>query len=297
MIRLPGAKLTKSDALVSVIIPARNNADTIERCLRSICEQTYKNLEILVWDDCSGDNTFDIAKHFGDPRISAHRGEHWGAPAYARNRLMDIASGDFIAWQDADDVSHPQRLEYQLIAMVAARAGLCYVSKQYFKEEGEIPHLHYDAITLNCLGGGGTIPSAVIVARPRIPLCEFMLMRHEYVWARLAGYVFSRIIVMDQLYFYSAEPRPARYALAHKDQEHNLYDFALQASAVRRFCGYGEKLVAKAARHTEKALAKLGIQYRGDQIAVQSQRIEGKMKRCPDPGFIQTHMFQRMDSK
>jgi glycosyltransferase involved in cell wall biosynthesis len=102
--------------LVSVIMPAYGAEDTIEMAIRSVCEQTYRNLEIIVVDDCSPDSTFDIACRLAerDSRILPIRRKENGGAYPARNRGLALARGDFITTHDADDWSHPQKLERQL---------------------------------------------------------------------------------------------------------------------------------------------------------------------------------------
>ena len=105
----------KCVAKISVIVPAFNCADTIATSLRSICEQTWQNLEILVVDDASTDDTADRIATLAerDRRIRLIRlKENVGAYA-ARNTALAAASGDLVTCQDADDWSHPERLQRQ----------------------------------------------------------------------------------------------------------------------------------------------------------------------------------------
>jgi hypothetical protein len=100
---------------ISVIIPAFNCADTIHTSLRSICEQTWRNLEILVVDDASTDDTADRVATFTkrDGRIRLIRLEENVGAYAARNTALAAASGDLVTCQDADDWSHPERLQRQ----------------------------------------------------------------------------------------------------------------------------------------------------------------------------------------
>ncbi len=107
---------------VSVIVPAYKASTCIETALRSLCAQTHWNLEIIVVDDASPDDTFDKIKALAqnDPRIiPVQQPENKGAYA-ARNRGLEIACGDFITTHDADDWSHPQKISTQLQALAEA---------------------------------------------------------------------------------------------------------------------------------------------------------------------------------
>ncbi|HMF30539.1 MAG TPA: glycosyltransferase [Candidatus Lokiarchaeia archaeon] len=100
--------------LVSVIIPTYNRAQLITETLNSVLQQTYQNLEIIVVDDGSNDNTEEIVKSINDSRIAYYWQENSGLPASARNLGISHADGDFIAFLDSDDIWLPNKLEIQL---------------------------------------------------------------------------------------------------------------------------------------------------------------------------------------
>ena len=98
---------------VSVLIIARNAAETMGKAVQSMLNQSMGTFELLVYDDASEDDTEACIKAFSDVRIRLISGrEHKGIPA-ARNILLREARGRYIAWLDADDWSFPQRLEQQ----------------------------------------------------------------------------------------------------------------------------------------------------------------------------------------
>jgi len=114
--------------LISVIIPTHNEAPTLEVAVRSIMEQTYKNLEIIVADDWSTDATQQIIKTLvkEDPRIryirtptenqnkTDWRGTNISVGYDVRNYAMESSRGDWITFQDADDASLLNRVAVQL---------------------------------------------------------------------------------------------------------------------------------------------------------------------------------------
>jgi glycosyltransferase involved in cell wall biosynthesis len=104
-----------AEPLVSVIIPAFNAEDTINSTLRSVRAQTYRELEILVIDDGSSDNTAALVDaHIRlDPRIRLLRQENAGVAA-ARNLGIAQAKGEFVAPIDADDLWRPTKIEEEL---------------------------------------------------------------------------------------------------------------------------------------------------------------------------------------
>jgi GT2 family glycosyltransferase len=101
--------------LVSVLIPAYNAASTLAETLASVCGQTYWNLDIIVVDDGSADDTVALATRLSqeDPRIRLLRQDNAGVAA-ARNLALQHAAGPLVAPVDADDLWHPAKIERQV---------------------------------------------------------------------------------------------------------------------------------------------------------------------------------------
>ena len=102
------------EPLVSVIIPTYNRADYLKLALKSVLEQTYKNIEVIVADDGSTDNTAEVVADFNDPRIKYFYQKNTGLPAATRNLGLQEASGELIAFLDSDDMWLPKKLEIQV---------------------------------------------------------------------------------------------------------------------------------------------------------------------------------------
>lgn len=102
----------ESNPVVSVVIPAYNDARFIGQALRSVLAQTYRSLDIVVVDDGSTDETAEIARSF-EPRVRVFRQANSGAAA-ARNHGLTLAKGEYVAFLDADDFWHPRKTELQL---------------------------------------------------------------------------------------------------------------------------------------------------------------------------------------
>ena len=88
---------------VSVIVNFHNSEKYIKECLNSILNQTYKNLEIILWDNCSDDNTYEIIKNFKDIRIKYFFNKKKDPLYKARNDAISNSTGDLIAFLDSDD--------------------------------------------------------------------------------------------------------------------------------------------------------------------------------------------------
>lgn len=100
---------------VSVIIPTYNREKTILRALQSVLDQTYTNLEVLIIDDDSTDSTAEIVNSISDERVKYIVLEKNGGPSNARNIGAQMASGEWIAFQDSDDCWHKDKLEVQMV--------------------------------------------------------------------------------------------------------------------------------------------------------------------------------------
>ena len=105
---------------VSVIVPVYNSCEYIGSTLDSIINQDFKSFELIVIDDCSRDHTFQLICEWAekDHRILALRNDVNSGVAKTRNRGIDLAKGQYIAFLDSDDLWLPKKLEKQLGFMV-----------------------------------------------------------------------------------------------------------------------------------------------------------------------------------
>lgn len=99
---------------VTVLIPVHNAENFIKDTIQSILNQTFNNLEILIIDDFSTDNSIKIIRQIKDRRIRIIQNKKNLGISDSLNKGLDSALGDFIARMDADDIAMPQRIERQL---------------------------------------------------------------------------------------------------------------------------------------------------------------------------------------
>ena len=100
-----------NNPLVSVVVPAYNQAEFLHETISSVLDQTYSNFEIIVIDDDSPDHTAEVVKQFDDSRIRYFvHSENYGLPA-SSNTGIKASSGEIIALLDADDKFHPEKLQ------------------------------------------------------------------------------------------------------------------------------------------------------------------------------------------
>lgn len=119
--------MTTSEArpTVSVIIPVYNRRERLRRCIKSVLEQTWSDLEVIVVDDGSADCPGEVVESFRDSRVRIISQKNRGAGA-ARNRGIDSANGRFVAFLDSDDTFNPYHLEKSVAAERASPGVVVY---------------------------------------------------------------------------------------------------------------------------------------------------------------------------
>lgn len=117
-----------SPPLVSIIIPTYNCVGLISETIISVLEQSVRDWELILVDDCSTDGTQELLSSYSkvDPRIQFFSlSNNSGRPAVPRNFGLEIARGEFIAFLDADDIWHRQKLEIQLSFLQKYHCNFC----------------------------------------------------------------------------------------------------------------------------------------------------------------------------
>lgn len=99
--------------LVSILIPVYNSEKWIAETINSSINQTWSNKEIIIVDDGSTDNTLQIAREFQSKSLMVITQKTNRGASAARNNALSYAQGDYIQWLDADDLLHPNKIEYQ----------------------------------------------------------------------------------------------------------------------------------------------------------------------------------------
>lgn len=122
---------------VSIIIPTYNSQKTIEETIASVQQQSFTDYEIIIIDDGSQDNTVAVIKNIVEPRLQLFVYENGGV-ATARNRGISQATGEFIAFLDADDLWSPDKLASQVAALSQnPQSKVVYSWTKYIDEQGK----------------------------------------------------------------------------------------------------------------------------------------------------------------
>lgn len=108
--------MQKNKPLVSVLMTAYNAEDYIESAIQSILDQTYKNFEFIIVEDCSKDNTWKIIEKFSkkDKRVKTVKNKKNLKAGESSNKAIPLCKGKYIIRMDADDWSYPDRIEKQV---------------------------------------------------------------------------------------------------------------------------------------------------------------------------------------
>lgn len=155
--------------MVSVIIPTYNREKLIIRSINSVLNQTYSDLEVLVIDDCSTDNTQQVIKTIVDSRLRYIRlSENKGACA-ARNIGISLAKGDVVAFQDSDDEWDDNKLKEQIDVLLRNDADMCICKMQTLNANGdfikETPDIPLEEMTFERLLYGNFISTQMLVVK------------------------------------------------------------------------------------------------------------------------------------
>ncbi len=129
--------ICKENELISVIIPSYNRAHIISKSIESVLGQTYKNIELIVVDDGSSDNTEKELKKIADDRFKYVMLEKNSGMCAARNAGTNVAKGSYIAIHDSDDIWDLEKLEKQYEHMKITDSDLSFCKMRRINMEGK----------------------------------------------------------------------------------------------------------------------------------------------------------------
>jgi len=164
---------------ITIIIPTYNRADLIIRSVNSILNQSYDNFKIIIVDDCSTDNTKEIILPLTHTQqVLYYKTERNFGPATARNLGAQIADTEWIAFNDSDDVWHPDKLQKQIdYSLSRPECDLIYTGYRGIHHNGVITTTP-DRDTISILEGD--IYSSLLV-RNSIGAPTILVRRDEYI--------------------------------------------------------------------------------------------------------------------
>lgn len=148
------SKIIEDNRLVSIIMTTYKRDPLLNAAINSILNQTYRNLELIIVDDCSPDDNFSNLEQLAreDQRIRVFQMEENGGTYVAKNFGMTKAKGDFIGFMDSDDYCHAQRIEFQMSSM-EEHPSVMGITHDYFRidESSDIEFRGIGALRMACI--------------------------------------------------------------------------------------------------------------------------------------------------
>jgi glycosyltransferase involved in cell wall biosynthesis len=243
--------------LVSVIIPTYNRADTIERAVQSVLDQTYREMELIVVDDGSTDNTEDVLRPYSGKIILIKQDN--AGPSAARNAGIAAAKGAAFAFLDSDDVWLPEKVELQV---------------------------------RNLLRGGTAVPCCICNASFSPPLDGFQTSfgisgitcrEKEGIWINPADVLVTRFLLFNQVVLVRREAVAKAGGFNSRLRLLEDYDLALRLSLMGPWGLISEPLVLK-----DNSTRGLGV----EAMAVKDQTFLIKSKIDLLESFLSNHLAQ-----
>jgi glycosyltransferase involved in cell wall biosynthesis len=143
--------LNAKNDLISVLVCMYNSSKTIKETISSIQNQTYKNIEIVVMDDESKDNSYDIVEEMAkeDERIKLYKKENQKCVAYTRNALLDKINGKYYVFVDSDDIVSPKFIEFLYFTIIDKNVDVAVCGFTLLKEVVNRPIYLFDSVQDN----------------------------------------------------------------------------------------------------------------------------------------------------
>ncbi len=120
---------------VSILMNCYNAGNYLSESIESVLAQTYKNWEIILWDNQSVDDSKSIALSYADERIKYYLADNHSDLGTARARAFQKVTGDYIAFLDVDDIWMPQKLEKQIKVFENEEIGICFSNTIFFNQK------------------------------------------------------------------------------------------------------------------------------------------------------------------
>ena len=201
--------LNKEAALVSVLVPNRNHARYLGECISSALHQTYTNLEVLVGDNQSDDNSLEVALEIKDARVRVISYPH-NILNKTYDLLLDLARGEYVITLCADDVIAPTFIEKAVSLMESNREiGFVHCERDYIDQFGEKTHLSYFFNSSFMCAGSEVAPiflmtdiaqpAQCVMRRRTLDLCEGFSAEFDHVNAD-RGLWFKLSLASDYAY-------------------------------------------------------------------------------------------------
>lgn len=244
--------------LISIITPAYNASKVIEETVNSVLAQTFNDWEMIIVDDCSTDNTYELALKLAksDKRIKVLKNEKNSGVAVTRNVALDSAQGKYIAFLDSDDMWMPNKLSVQFEYMEKNDLAFTYTSYQIYdsntKQKGKVISVP-DSMTAKRIYSNTAIAClTVMVNREKVGMFHMPNIIHaedQSTWQDILNRGYIGVGINENLALYrvgNASLTSNKFNAAKKQWEvyRNHHKFSFVKSAYY-FIGYAINAVYK----------------------------------------------------
>lgn len=197
--------------LVSICLPSYNHGAYIKECIDSILAQTHQEWQLIIVDDCSNDDSFQIIQSYSDHRIYTYRNKINMGAETTLNECIKHAKGEFIAIINSDDSWYPQKLEFQIKAL--QNADICFTNAKIIGEDSLGPfggnpkwdriqwlqQLYYNG---NCLCHSSVLVKKEVYEKVGLYNPQYTQLPDYDMWVRMLVAGFKITLLEDKLVSY-----------------------------------------------------------------------------------------------
>lgn len=242
--------------LISVVIPTHNRSLMLNRAIESVLKQTYSNLEIIIVDDASTDDTERLVLQYEDPRISYIKIKDSKGANFARNTGVRSSNGEYVAFLDDDDIWFPNKLFLQVQMLKKnSKLGLVYTGIEVVTEGEDIRYsikpkfngdISKNILIDNCIGTTSTVVLRRKIFEKAGGFDEKLPQLQDYdLWIRVAQICEVDFISDNLIYYYvhqsirqltsSADKNKSAIEYIDKKYAHLINELPLKLQR-KRFC-------------------------------------------------------------
>ncbi|MCY4227879.1 MAG: glycosyltransferase family 2 protein [Gammaproteobacteria bacterium] len=197
---------------VSVIIPCYNSSSYVTKAVESALNQTYGNLEVIVVDDASTDDTCDVVRKIADPRVTLIQRTENGSCGAARNSAIPLVTGRYIAFLDSDDCWLPDKISVQIKQMQDSSASFSCTNYIAVRLNRQMLVKMPEEINYQCLLKGNVIHVSTVVYDSmklgKIYMPELRMAEDFATWLNLLKVCETALVIRE----------PLAYCARRKDQ-------------------------------------------------------------------------------
>ena len=259
--------MPNDSAMISVIVPVYNRAHLVTKTVASILGQTYRNIEIILINDGSTDDSLEIiqALQLGNPGVIHIIDQENQGQTIARNQGIKKANGKYIAFLDSDDLWLPDKLEHQ-IPLFDQGVGLVYGGVEFINECGETTgfdpcdpsvqgNIYPQLLVKNRMTGGSVVVLSEALATVGLFDPEFKAAENWDLWLRICKEYQARLVNKPVMKYRLHQNNMSKDALLMQDAKRQI---------MAKHCdkNSSDKLVAHYSKLAEADLFyKVGVDY------------------------------------